>query len=125
MVDFDEDAPEIIYCPPCEKLGFKVIMVPKVDDTENFMMCPDCGWLCPIYEIEPEAEIADTVEPAESPFESNKFVSESIPKRATEAGQKASAKKRSKKIQYHKDNEIDALMRIYGDRVKVVYDSGG
>src|SRR5438093_7736978 len=98
-------------------------MVPKVDNIENFIMCPDCGWLCPIYELEPQPEIADTVEPTESPFESNKFVSEAIPKRGTEQGKKTLSKKRNKKIKLHEDKEIDEEMRKHGDRVKVVYDS--
>jgi hypothetical protein len=46
------------------------------------------------------------------------------PKRTSPAGKKASARRnRERTRQHHKDKEIDALMRIYGDRVTVLQDT--
>jgi hypothetical protein len=46
-----------------------------------------------------------------------------VPKRYTKAGKKASAKKRRNKIKLHEDKEINELLRIYRDIVKVVHDT--
>ncbi len=47
-----------------------------------------------------------------------------MPKRSSAAGKKASTiRNRERYRQHHKDPEIDALMRIYGDRVKVLEDT--
>jgi hypothetical protein len=43
-----------------------------------------------------------------------------MPKRFTKAGKKASAKKRRNKIKLDPDPEINDLLRIHGDRVRVL-----
>jgi Na+-translocating ferredoxin:NAD+ oxidoreductase RnfC subunit len=97
---------------------------PRPDDYENWLECGTCGWICPIYQVEKEATIKDSIETIESPFESGKFQLETIPKRAAEQHRKPRPKRiRKDKNKLHEDKEIDALMRVYGDRVKVVYDS--
>jgi hypothetical protein len=52
--------------------------------------------------------------------EQNKFAVETIPKRGTPKGKKLSENKRRNKIKLDPDPEIDSLLRIYGERVKVL-----
>ena len=52
----------------------------------------------------------------ESPFKNQTEIM-GIPKRSSPAGQKAAAKRKRNRNKKHEDPEIDALMRIYGDRV--------
>jgi hypothetical protein len=67
------------------------------------------------------------VETSDSPFEDQfedqlKIVS--VPTRLREQGKRVRSKRTKKdKSKLHEDSEIDALMRIYGDRVNVVFDS--
>ena len=125
-----EDELEDVPCPFCENRGYRVKLGPKIlmpgqvrdSDYENWLECPTCYVVIPIYEMPKEETIKDTVETAETPFE-NKTQIIGIPKRNSPAGKRASAKKRRNKIKLDPDPEIDALVRIYGDRVKVVYDS--
>jgi len=84
--------------------------------------CHNCGWICPIFQAEKEATIKDSIETIESPFE-DKFHLETIPKRNSPAGKKASAKRRRNKIKPTNDEEINEEIRRHGDRVNVVYDS--
>jgi Na+-translocating ferredoxin:NAD+ oxidoreductase RnfC subunit len=129
---WDDEMPEPIYCQICLKRGYQIHLGPKIlkpneprpDDYENWLECGTCGWICPIYQVEKEATIKDSIETIESPFESGKFQLETIPKRAAEQHRKPRPKRiRKDKNKLHEDKEIDALMRVYGDRVKVVYDS--
>ena len=73
-----------------------------------------------IHRVNEKAKIKNTIETIESPFESGKFHMASIPKRSSKAGKKASAKRRQNKLKLDEDPEIDALLRIYGDRVNVL-----
>lgn len=66
-----------------------------------------------------EETIQNAVETQESPFE-DKLILQSIPKRNSPAGKRASAKKRNKKIKLDDDPEIEALLRAYGDNVRVI-----
>jgi rubredoxin len=127
---FEDDEPENVYCPMCEKIGYKVRLGPKITlqgetrqpDADNWMQCPSCGWLCPIYATEPETEILETLEIQESPFE-NKFEVTGVKKRTSKQGRKNANKKRRKK-QEHKDKDIQMEIDHVGeDRVKVLYDS--
>jgi hypothetical protein len=127
--DFDDyEVEEPIWCQMCLKRGYQVRLGPKLlmpgevkpDDYGNFLECPTCWWLCPIYQIEQEATIKDAVETSDSPFEGGKFVLETIPKRSSAAGKRASAKKRKSKIKLDDDPEINDLLRTYGDRVNVL-----
>jgi hypothetical protein len=45
----------------------------------------------------------------------------SVPKRSSKEGKKLAEKKqRENNRPHHKDPEIDELLRIYGDRVKII-----
>ena len=125
----EDDIPEDINCPHCLERGYKVRLggrilepnEPRPADYENWLQCPTCLWICPIFELPKEEEIKDAVETIESPFEQGKFILETIPKRGSAAGRKLSAKKRRNKIKLDSDPEIDALLRAYGtDRMKVI-----
>jgi hypothetical protein len=128
--DFD-DEPEPIFCPYCLERGYKIRLGPKIlmaneprpDDYENFLECGTCGWICPIYQVEKEAEIKDSIETQESPFEDKTIIENVFPKRNSLAGRKASEKKRRNKIKPTNDAEINEEIRRQGDRVKILYDS--
>ena len=129
--DFEYEEDTNVYCPFCLERGYKIhfggkILMPnepRPEDYESWLECATCGFLCPIYQAEPEAEIKDAVETSESPFEAGKFQLETIPKRNSPGGKKAYAKRRRNKIKLDDDPEINELMRVYGDRVNLVYDS--
>jgi Pyruvate/2-oxoacid:ferredoxin oxidoreductase delta subunit len=88
-------------------------------DYENWIQCPTCLWICPLHEIAHEEEIKDTMETIDNPFEQGKFILETVCKRNSPKGKKLSAKKRKNKIKLDDDPEIDALLRAYGNNVKV------
>jgi hypothetical protein len=83
---------------------------------ENWLECGTCGWLCPIYQVEKEATIKDQMETIESPFESGKFHLETVNKRTN----KIISKRSRRKIKLDDDPEINDILRIFGDRVKVL-----
>lgn len=129
--EYYDDEPEAIICPYCENRGYRILLgnkilmpnEPRPADYESWLECPRCYNLVPIHEIPKEETVTDAVETIDNPFEGSKFRLESIPKRSSPAGKRALAKKRGKKIKLHDDPEISELMRIYGDMVKVVYDT--
>jgi Fe-S-cluster-containing hydrogenase component 2 len=118
---------EPVYCPHCLDRGYKVLLGPRIlqpneprpADYENWIQCPTCLWICPLHEIAHEEEIKDTMETIDNPFEQGKFILETVYKRNNPKGKKLSAKKRRNKIKLDDDPEIDALLRAYGDNVKV------
>jgi hypothetical protein len=131
--EYYEDEPEPIFCPLCLKRGYQIRLGPKIllpneprpDDYENFLECATCGWICPIYEVEKEATINDTIETIDNPFE-NKNIIQSLPKRKSKTGKKIAARGRKRKRdknKLHDDPDINLEMRRHGDRVNVVYDS--
>lgn len=71
------------------------------------------------YEVEKQETVDNIIEITETPFESG-FHVQSIPKRNSPAGKKLTARRRRNKIKVDEDPEIDALLRIYGDRVNVI-----
>jgi hypothetical protein len=127
LKESEDDIPEDVNCPHCLDRGYKVRLggrilepnEPRPGDYENWLQCPTCLWICPIFEIPKEEEIKDTMETIESPFEQGKFILEIVYKRTSPKGKKLLAKKRRNKIKLDDDKEIDALLRAYGDRVKV------
>jgi hypothetical protein len=113
--------------PPLLERGYKVRLggrilepnEPRPADYENWLQCPKCLWICPIFELPKQEEIKDSVETIESPFEQGKFILETVYKRTSPKGKKALAKKRRNKIKLDEDKEINDLLRIYGDNVTV------
>jgi hypothetical protein len=128
--DYDEED-EPIYCQMCLKRGYQVRLGPRIlmpneprpDDYEDWLECGTCGWLCPIYQVEKETTIKDSIETIDNPFD-NKTIIESLPKRTNRTGKKIAARgRKTDKNKLHDDPEISELMRIYGDRVKVIQDT--
>ena len=121
----DEDT--TIFCPFCEQRGYKNVLGGKIlmpgevrpDDYENFLQCAVCYEIIPLHEAYYDATISDVIEKSENPFEQGKFHMESIPKRNSVAGKKAS-KRKSNKIKLDEDPEIDALLNAYGDNARVI-----
>jgi len=118
----DDERPAL--CPHCYNKGYKVLLGKKIlmpnevkqADYDQWTQCPRCFWLCPLFEVEPEPEITNTLETQDNPFE-NKFTLETIPKRT---GKTLMKKKRKE----HKDKDIELEIKTHGEeRVNVVYDS--
>ena len=140
IVDFHEDDPEeeevIQYCPHCleydfhVKLGVRMLKKgePVPPDHDQWLQCHDCGNIYGVHEIENQKKLQVNElkgHVVDNPFEANQTLTESIPKRTTAAGRKATTKrKKERNRQHHKDIEIDTLLRIYGsDNVHIVEDS--
>jgi hypothetical protein len=132
FTQYDDEEIEPIYCPHCEKRGYLVQLGPRIlepneprpQDYEEWLECPTCYQVIPIYELPKEETIKDSIETIESPFEQGKFILESIPKR-TVTNKKTCKKlnrrnRKRNKIKLDEDPEIDALLRIHGDRVNVI-----
>lgn len=130
--DIDEiydDEREDIICPYCEQRGYRALLGPKIlmpgeprpEDYENWLECPRCYQVIPIYEGFKEETVSDKIETVESPFES-RFIVESVPNRNKGKKIAVRGKKRRKKV-LHDDPDINEEIRRHGDRVKVVQDS--
>jgi hypothetical protein len=130
----EDDGLQAVYCPKClergyqNRLGPKILMVnePKGEDYEDWYECTECCYIHHYVEIPATETIEDTIEKQSSPYE-DRLQLVSVPTRAAEKGLKPRKRgKRTKKDKnkLHDDPEINELMRIYGNRVKVVYDSG-
>jgi hypothetical protein len=126
--DYEEDEPEPLWCPFCLKRGYTVRLGPKIlmnneprpQDYDEWLQCPTCGWLCPIYQVEKEATIKNAVETVDSPFE-NKLKLESAHKRRTRKKVRRHIKK-----EIRKTNDPDialAIKQVGEDNVKILYDS--
>ena len=125
--ELEEDLPEDIICPYCENRGYRVLLggkilmpgEPRTEDYENWLECPRCYQVIPIYEGLKEETVADKIETVEGPFD-DKTKFESVHKKRTSiTGRKIAPRGRKRKRILHDDPEIDALMRIYGDHLTV------
>ncbi|MFZ0629498.1 MAG: hypothetical protein WAM16_09380 [Nitrososphaeraceae archaeon] len=125
-MEYSEDQ-MIAYCPHCKQAGFRVRLDPKIlmpgetrqPEYESWWECKDCHEIVAAYVVEHDGTIiTNAVETVESPYENQTEIM-GIPKRSSPAGQKAAAKRKRNRNKMHEDPEIDALMRIYGDRVTV------
>jgi hypothetical protein len=126
--DYEEDEPEPLWCPFCLKRGYTVRLGPKIlmnneprpEDYEDWLQCPTCDWLCPIYAASKEAEVKDAVELQESPTD-DKLKLVSAHKRRT---RKKVTRHINKHIRKTKDTDIAlAIKQVGEDNVKVLYDS--
>jgi len=82
---------------------------------ENWLQCPRCAFLCPIYETEPKETIQDTVTTIENPFESAQGQVLGVYKKGI---------RRKKKRQKHPDKDIELEIKQHGqDNVKVIQDT--
>jgi hypothetical protein len=104
-------------------LGPKILFCnePRPDDYDNWLEGPTCAWLYPVHEAYQEAVIKNYIETIDNPFD-NKTIIESLPNRITKKakGKKTLSKPRRNKIKLDEDPEIDTLLRVYGDRVRVI-----
>jgi hypothetical protein len=127
-IDWD-DEPEIIWCPMCLKTGYSVQLGPKIlmnneprpEDYDQWLECGTCGWLCPIYSLEKEAEIKDSIETVNSPTD-DKLTLKSAHKRRKPT--RKVNRHIKKNIRQTNDPDIDlAIKQVVEDNVKVHYDS--
>jgi hypothetical protein len=94
-------------------------------DYENYLQCHQCGNIIPVYEAASTPQIKNSTETIDNALEQGKFVLDSIPKRGTIKGNKEADKRRRERTRtHHKDPEIDALLRIYGEEnVHIIQDT--
>jgi len=144
FVDFEDDEDTTIYCPMCEKLGFTAKMGPKLilegeqrqADHDQFMQCPSCAWLCPIFELETEPEIQDTAQTIDSPYDNQEGQVLGVANRQTQTKTRKkkaaysnrvtrpTSKRTSQKLKQELDPDIQREIDQHGeDNVHVVYDS--
>jgi hypothetical protein len=128
MVDFNEDADtdELVQlCHHCKeygmtsKLGVRQVMKEGEEpgpDWDQFRMCATCGTIYGLHEVKTEQSVSGFTQTSDNPFESQKGIVESIPKRSSPAGKRELDKRRRERLRaHHEDPEIDALLRIYGE----------
>lgn len=130
-----EEEEKPVWCKHCLSYGFRVRMLvgqrilmvgeQRPPDFDQFLNCPDCSNVIAIHEVEKEASIKDTVETVDNPFDQGKDIIVGAHEKITRKTMSKRARKgRRRSLRgHHKDPEIDALLRIYGDRVNVVMDS--
>jgi hypothetical protein len=128
FIDYEEDEPEAIFCPFCEKRGYLVQLGPRIlmpnevrpDDYDQWLQCPTCDWLCPLYEIPKEDTIKDSIETQESPTD-DKLKLESAHKKRTRRKVSRHVKKNIRQTQ---DPDIlQEIKNVGEDNVKIVFDS--
>jgi hypothetical protein len=117
-IDYNEDDPEPIYCPYCEKVGVKVKLQPRVYDdnqplpydADQWLQCYTCGKIIPIYAGKLDVEYGPVVDMVETHFDvGSKFA----------GTDRRSKKRRRKKEVKDPDKELERGV------VKVLYDSQG
>ena len=130
-VEYSEDE-MTMYCPHCKEYGFRCKLGPKIlmpgeqrqPDYENWLQCTSCYEVVAAFVVEDDATIIrDDIPTVETPFENTTKIMGANPKRSSPAGKNAARGRKRKKTILHEDPEINELMRIYGDRVNVVYDT--
>ena len=127
-VEYTEDEMSM-FCPHCKSAGFRVKLGPKIlmpgevrqPDYDQWLQCPDCYEVVPIFVVEDDAMIIrDDIPTVENPFENTTEIIGANPRRTTKAGQKAAAKRKQNRTKLDDDPEIEALLRAYGDNVRVI-----
>ena len=124
-IDTTDTELETLCCPNCSKVGLSCVLGNKIlmpqevkqPDYENWLQCPRCAFLCPIYETEPKETIQDTVTTIENPFESAQGQVLGVYKKGI---------RRKKKRQKHPDKDIELEIKQHGqgqDNVKVIQDT--
>jgi len=114
------DEEDIVYCPYCSKVNVKSKLGPRIyDDNEplpydadQFMQCPKCGKIIPLYDIKEELSYGPIVDVISNPFDSGTDI---------KAVEKRTGKKRKKK----KDEGVDPELAGERGEVNVLYDSSG
>lgn len=80
IIDTGDDDIDIAWCERCERrgtktrLGEKILMNngPPPPDQDQFLQCPKCYLLVPIYNVKFEGETYATLEVNENPFDFSK-----------------------------------------------------
>ena len=136
FVDFtereDEDEKPRL-CPHCSEFNMQNKLGPRVvrtsageteagPDWDQFLMCVNgCGRIYGLYEVKSEQLVSGFTQTTDNPFESQKGIVESIPKRSSPAGKKALEKRKRERLRAHdEDPEIDALLKAHGDNVRII-----
>ncbi len=139
--DIEDNELEEILCPLCSKVGLRSVLGSKIlmpneekqPDYENRLQCAKCSWVCPIYEVEHESTIEDSIQPSDNPFDNAQGQVLSVDSRATQRrkdrnknmNSKGVTRRRSKRFQNkerHKDPEVqEAIDR--GLDVNIIHDS--
>jgi hypothetical protein len=110
----EDDSPQPLYCPYCEKIPLKIKLQPRLfeddiipSDADNWLQCYRCGRVVELHNVKEEVEFGPIVDIIENPFDSGTEI--------LAVDKKRKAHKRKKK-----DTEIDEQ-----GTVNVLYDSSG
>jgi hypothetical protein len=65
-----ENELEDVLCQMCLKRGYRVLLgkkilmpnEPRPSDYDDWLMCPTCYWLCPIYEVPKEETVTNVID---------------------------------------------------------------
>jgi len=82
-IDYNEDEPDPLYCPRCEKVGLKIKLGPPIYpenepipyDADQWLQCPNCGRIAQ-HEAKIDVEYGPVVDMVETHFDvGSKFAS--------------------------------------------------
>jgi hypothetical protein len=90
-------------------------------DYDQWLQCPDCGEVIATHVIEHDATIIrDDIPTVETPYENTTEIMGAVSKRTTKQGKRATERRKRNRTKLDDDPEIDSLLRIYGDNVRVL-----
>jgi len=116
-IDYNEDEPDPIYCPYCEKVGVKVKLQPRVYednqplpyDADQWLQCYTCGKIIPIYAGKLDVEYGPVVDMVETHFDvGSKF-----------AGTDRRSKKKRRRVNRVQEETDPDILREKGN-VKII-----
>jgi len=121
-LDLEDEELEPLLCPFCQKVGLNVHLGPliimpgqvKQPDYDQFLQCARCAEIIPIYQTEPEPTIQDSVATIENPFDESKGQVLAVSKDSK------TQKRTRNKLKPSSDNELNELIRIHGDNLKII-----
>ena len=127
MVDFnDTDTDEVVQlCHHCKDHGMISKLGPRQvkeqeepgPDWDMFRQCATCGTIYGLYKVKKEQAVSGFAATSESPFESQKGIVMSIPKRNSKEGRKISERKqRERNMAHDEDPEIQIEIDRHGEQ---------
>ena len=117
----EDDEPELVNCPYCEKVGTKIRLVPRVYpedhpapyDADNWLQCTNCGRVIPVVDTKQDVEYGPVVDMVESKFESGSQFASTTPR------------KKKKRVPRSYKHDVDPDMAGETGEINILYDSSG
>jgi len=107
-IDYNEDDPEPVYCPRCDKVGLKVKLGPRTYpenepipyDADQWLECHTCGRTIAVHEAKLDVEYGPVVDMVETHFDvGSRFA-------GTDRRSKKKKRRRVNRIQEETDPDI-------------------